>query len=57
MTQQFLVLQHIDVEHPGIFRDFMREEGVRADCASHMPDFNHLARLLWDNWRRTAVVP
>lgn len=29
MTPQFLVLQHIDVEHPGIFREFMREEGVR----------------------------
>lgn len=31
MTPQFLVLQHIDVEHPGIFREFMREEGVRWD--------------------------
>ena len=29
MTPQFLVLQHIDVEHPGIFHEFMREEGVR----------------------------
>jgi GMP synthase-like glutamine amidotransferase len=29
---------------------------LRSDCASQMEDFNLLARLLWDNWRRTAVV-
>ena len=28
---KFLVLQHIDIEHPGIFRDFMREDGVAWD--------------------------
>ncbi|MDE0200813.1 MAG: type 1 glutamine amidotransferase [Rhodospirillaceae bacterium] len=29
---KFLVLQHIDIEHPGIFRDFMREDGVTWDA-------------------------
>ena len=28
---RFLVLQHIDAEHPGILRDFMAEDGVRWD--------------------------
>ena len=26
-----LVFQHVDVEHPGTFRDFFREDGVRWD--------------------------
>ena len=25
MAERFLVLQHVAVEHPGVFRDFMRE--------------------------------
>ena len=25
---QILVFQHIPVEHPGVFRDFLREDGV-----------------------------
>ena len=29
---KFLVLQHIDIEHPGIFREFMREDGVAWDA-------------------------
>ncbi len=28
---RFLVLQHVDVEHPGTFREFFREDGVRWD--------------------------
>ena len=28
---RFLVLQHVAVEHPGTFRDFFREDGVRWD--------------------------
>ncbi len=28
----FLVFQHIEVEHPGIFRDFMRADGVTWDA-------------------------
>lgn len=28
---RFLVFQHIDIEHPGIFRDLMREHGVAWD--------------------------
>ena len=27
----FLVFQHLDVEHPGIFRDFMKAQGVNWD--------------------------
>ena len=29
---RFLVLQHIAVEHPGIFRDFMRADGIAWDA-------------------------
>ena len=29
---KFLVLQHIEIEHPGIFRDFMRADGVAWDA-------------------------
>ena len=29
---RFLVLQHIEAEHPGILRDFMAEDGVRWDA-------------------------
>jgi GMP synthase-like glutamine amidotransferase len=28
---KFLVFQHIAVEHPGIFREFMREDGIEWD--------------------------
>ena len=31
MTERFLVLQHVDVEHPGIFRDFMQTDGIVWD--------------------------
>ena len=30
-AMKFLVLQHIDIEHPGIFRDFMRADGIAWD--------------------------
>ena len=29
---KFLVLQHIEIEHPGIFRDFMRADGIAWDA-------------------------
>ena len=29
---RFLILQHIEAEHPGILRDFMAEDGVRWDA-------------------------
>ena len=29
---KFLVLQHLDVEHPGIFRDYMRDEDIHWDA-------------------------
>jgi GMP synthase-like glutamine amidotransferase len=28
---KFIVLQHINVEHPGIFRDFMKNDGIGLD--------------------------
>jgi len=31
-SPRLLVLQHLDVEHPGIFRDFLREDGIAWDC-------------------------
>ena len=31
MTEKFLVLQHVEVEHPGIFRDFMQADGIVWD--------------------------
>ena len=31
MSERFLVLQHVDVEHPGIFRDFMRAQNIVWD--------------------------
>jgi GMP synthase-like glutamine amidotransferase len=31
MNQRFLVLQHVAVEHPGIFRQFMQAEGIVCD--------------------------
>lgn len=31
MTERFLVLQHVDVEHPGIFRHFMHADGIVWD--------------------------
>ena len=30
--KRVLVFQHIAVEHPGILRDFMREDGIRWDA-------------------------
>ena len=38
-----LVLQHLDVEHPGVFRDFLREDGaalhtVELDQGEQIPD-------------------
>jgi GMP synthase-like glutamine amidotransferase len=32
MMKRVLVFQHIAVEHPGILRDFMREDGIRWDA-------------------------
>ena len=29
---RFLVFQHVDVEHPGVFRDLWREEGIEWDA-------------------------
>lgn len=48
---RFLVFQHIDVEHPGIFRDFMREEGiaretVELDAGEAIPSFDGFDALI-----------
>ena len=29
---RFLVFQHVDIEHPGIFREFWREAGIAWDA-------------------------
>ena len=29
---RLLVFQHIDIEHPGIFRDFLAEDGIPWDA-------------------------
>lgn len=31
-TPRLLVFQHIDLEHPGIFRDFLAEDGIEWDA-------------------------
>lgn len=48
---RILVLQHVDVEHPGIFRDFMRAEGlswdtVELDQGEAIPDVSHYDLML-----------
>ena len=40
-----LVLQHLDVEHPGVFRDFLKEDGatlttVELDVGETIPDLD-----------------
>ena len=40
---KILVFQHIDIEHPGVFRDFLREDGigwdaVELDVGESIPD-------------------
>ena len=42
-TPRLLVFQHLNVEHPGVFRDFMREDGiewqaVELDRGESIPD-------------------
>ncbi len=51
MTRRFLVLQHLAVEHPGIFRDFMRADGitwetVELDAGETLPDVAKYDALL-----------
>jgi GMP synthase-like glutamine amidotransferase len=48
---RFLVLQHIDVEHPGVFRDFMRDAGVtwdaiELDAGETVPDFDRYDAMM-----------
>ncbi|MDH3704097.1 MAG: type 1 glutamine amidotransferase [Alphaproteobacteria bacterium] len=61
---RILVLQHIDVEHPGIFRDFLAEDGfawdaVALDAGAPIPPFDGYD-MLWvmggpmDVWEEDA---
>jgi hypothetical protein len=47
---RFLVLQHLDVEHPGSFRQMMSADGtwdvVRMDAREHIPDLKNYDALL-----------
>ncbi|WP_334150474.1 type 1 glutamine amidotransferase [Hyphomicrobium sp.] len=48
---KILVLQHVDVEHPGIFRDFMQGEGlswdtVELDQGENIPDVSRYDLML-----------
>jgi GMP synthase-like glutamine amidotransferase len=48
---RFLVFQHIAVEHPGVFRDFMRRDGIAWDCVEldigePIPDLSRYAALI-----------
>ena len=61
MTERFLVLQHVDVEHPGIFRTFMRDDGivwdtVELDAGEPLPALDGYAALIvmggpMDTWQ------
>ena len=31
-TPRLLVFQHLDVEHPGIFREFLAADGIQWDA-------------------------
>ena len=44
-TPRLLVFQHLSVEHPGVFRDFMREDGIEwtateLDQGEPIPDLS-----------------
>ncbi len=51
MGERYLVFQHVDVEHPGIFRDFMRAEDiswetVELDQGDSIPDIGAYGALI-----------
>ncbi|MEQ8495699.1 MAG: type 1 glutamine amidotransferase [Gammaproteobacteria bacterium] len=64
MHAPFLVFQHVDVEHPGIFRDFMRDEGitwdtVELDAGARVPPLEDYAALIvmggpMDTWQEDS---
>lgn len=61
---RILVFQHIAVEHPGVFRDFLVEDGIEWDAVelddgASIPDFEGYDILLamggpMDVWEETA---
>jgi len=63
MTKRFLVFQHLEAEHPGIFRTFMQEEGIAWDTVEFehnevIPDLRNYAALIvmggpMDVWEET----
>ena len=64
MPDRFLVFQHVGVEHPGIFRDFMRKQGitwdtVELDQGASIPDLSTYDALIvmggpMDVWEEDA---
>lgn len=64
MPERFLVFQHVDVEHPGIFREFMRAQDiawdtVELDQGASIPDLNAYDALIvmggpMDVWEEDA---
>ncbi|MBL1142997.1 MAG: type 1 glutamine amidotransferase [Proteobacteria bacterium] len=50
MTKRILVFQHLRIEHPGIFREFFKEDGfdvstVELDEGETIPDLNNFDAL------------
>lgn len=48
--QKILVFQHLDIEHPGVFRDFFKEDGiawdiVELDQSEQIPELNNYDAL------------
>ena len=43
-----LVFQHLDVEHPGVFRDFLAADGFERDAQGWI--------LLIEDWEEIGVV-
>ena len=51
MSARVLVLQHLPIEHPGIFRDFLRADGiswdaVELDAGDRIPRLDRYAALM-----------
>lgn len=67
---RLLVFQHIEVEHPGIFRDFLRRDGVswqaaELDAGAPIPDLSGFDALwvmggpmdVWEEDKHPWLVP
>ncbi len=69
MTKRILVFQHLAIEHPGIFRDFFKEDGfevttVELDEGDSIPDLDEFDALwvmggpmdVWDEDRHPWLI-